>query len=61
MVLVSVIRQSLAKRIPMIRFRKGGFEADNVIAASIVGGQGAAAKTVSAGHVIYDIPVSRGV
>lgn len=47
MVLASVIRQSLQKRIPMIRFRKGGEFSDNIIAASIVGGAAAAAKPVS--------------
>lgn len=52
MVLASVIRQSLAKRIPMIRFRKGGDIPEHVIAASIVGGQAAAGKTVSSGDVV---------
>lgn len=48
MVWVSAIRQSV-KRIPMIRFRKGGldYSETNVIAASIVGGNAAGAKAVS--------------
>lgn len=51
MVLVSVIRQSLQKRIPMIKFRKGGL--DNVIAASIVNGnaQVAAKAAVSVSKI----------
>lgn len=42
MVLVSALR--LSKRIPMIRFRKGGVDVENVIAASIVGGASAAVR-----------------